>query len=100
MIITKQSGSSLVKVLLLLIIFNFSFLTSLAQPDPEYQRLTISGQLLDADLKEPMVQATIQLFTVTDSTFVGGAVSNERGNFIVQAPTAGTFRLRTRLSSQ
>ncbi len=94
MIITKQSGSSLVKVLLLLIIFNFSFLTSLAQPDPEYQRLTISGQLLDADLKEPMVQATIQLFTVTDSTFVGGAVSNERGNFIVQAPTAGTFRLR------
>ena len=41
-----------------------------------------------------MVQATIQLFTVTDSTFVGGAVSNERGNFIVQAPTAGTFRLR------
>ena len=94
MIITKQSGSSLVKVLLLLIIFNFSFLTSLAQPDPEYQRLTISGQLLDADLKEPMMQATIQLFTVTDSTFVGGAVSNERGNFIVQAPTAGTFRLR------
>ena len=94
MIITKQSGSSLVKVLLLLIIFNVSFLTSLAQPDPEYQRLTISGQLLDADLKEPMVQATIQLFTVTDSTFVGGAVSNERGNFIVQAPTAGTFRLR------
>ena len=94
MIITKQSGSSLVKVLLLLIISNFSFLTSLAQPDPEYQRLTISGQLLDADLKEPMVQATIQLFTVTDSTFVGGAVSNERGNFIVQAPTAGTFRLR------
>ena len=65
-----------------------------AQPDPEYQRLTISGQLLDADLKEPMVQATIQLFTVTDSTFVGGAVSNERGNFIVQAPSAGTFRLR------
>ena len=94
MIITKQSGSSLVKVLLLLIIFNFSFLTSLAQPDPEYQRLTISGQLLDADLKEPMMQATIQLFTVTDSTFVGGAVSNERGNFIVQAPSAGTFRLR------
>ena len=94
MIITKQSGSSLVKVLLLLIVLNFSFFTSLAQPDPEYRRLTINGQLLDADLKEPMVQATIQLFTVTDSTFVGGSVSNERGNFIVQAPSAGTFRLR------
>ena len=89
-----MSGGSLVKVLLLLLAFHYSIFTSQAQPDPDYQRLTISGQLLDADLKEPMVQATIQLFTVTDSTFVGGAVSNERGNFIVQAPSAGTFRLR------
>ena len=28
-------------------------------------KLTISGQLIDADLKEPMVQATIQLFTAS-----------------------------------
>ena len=93
--ITIQSGSSaFTRLLLLLFTLHSSLFTSQAQPDPDYQRLTISGQLLDADLKEPMVQATIQLFTVTDSTFVGGAVSNERGNFIVQAPSAGTFRLR------
>ena len=93
--ITTQSGSSaFTRLLLLLFTLHSSLFTSQAQPDPDYQRLTISGQLLDADLKEPMVQATIQLFTVTDSTFVGGAVSNERGNFIVQAPSAGTFRLR------
>jgi hypothetical protein len=65
-----------------------------AQPEPESRKLTISGQLLDADQKEPMVQATIQLFTVTDSTFVGGSVSNEKGNFIVEAPSHGTFRLK------
>ena len=60
----------------------------------EHSRLTISGQLLDADQKEPMVQATIQLFTASDSTFVGGTVSNERGNFYIEAPSNGTFRLK------
>ena len=82
------------KYVMILALWMLAIVSIQAQPDPDYQRLTISGQLLDADLKEPMVQATIQLFTVTDSTFVGGAVSNERGNFIVQAPSAGTFRLR------
>jgi hypothetical protein len=64
------------------------------QAQEEYRRLTISGQLLDADLKEPMVQATIQLFTTTDSTFVGGTVTNERGTFSVEAPSNGTFKLK------
>ena len=82
------------KYVMMLALWILAIVSIQAQPDPDYQRLTISGQLLDADLKEPMVQATIQLFTVTDSTFVGGDVSNERGNFIVQAPSAGTFRLR------
>ena len=64
------------------------------QAQEEYRRLTISGQLLDADLKEPMVQATIQLFTTTDSTFVGGTVTNERGTFSVEAPSNGTYKLK------
>ena len=64
------------------------------QAQDEYRRLTISGQLIDADLKEPMVQATIQLFTASDSTFVGGTVSDEKGAFIVEAPSNGTFRLK------
>ena len=66
------------------------------QPDPndDERRLTIRGQLLDADLKEPMIQATIQLFLAADSTFVGGTVTNEKGNFYVEAPSSGTYRLR------
>ena len=60
----------------------------------EYQRLTISGQLLDADEKEPILQATVQLFTANDSTFVGGTVSDNRGNFSIEAPSNGTYRLR------
>ena len=65
-----------------------------AQPDPDDRPLTIRGQLLDADLKEPMVQATIQLFQASDSTFAGGTVSNERGNFYLVAPSPGTYKLR------
>ena len=66
---------------------------SQAQED-EDRRLAISGTLLDADLKEPMVQATIQLFTASDTTFVGGTVSNVRGFFTVEAPSNGTYKLR------
>ena len=43
----------------------------------ENERLTISGRLIDSDLKEPMVQATVQLFTAADSTFVGGSMRKE-----------------------
>ena len=82
--------------ILTFITIHFSLLTTSAQPepDPDERRLTIRGQLLDADLKEPMIQATIQLFTASDSTFVGGTVTNERGNFYVLAPRTGTYRLR------
>lgn len=58
------------------------------------KRMSISGQLVDVDLKEPVMQATIQLFLTTDSTFVGGTISNERGNFSIEVPSNGTFRLR------
>ena len=82
--------------------FRFLFTLSLllaslgtqAQPEPEDRKLAIRGQLLDAEFKEPMVQATIQLFTASDTIFVGGTVTNERGNFYVVAPRSGTYRLK------
>jgi len=60
----------------------------------ENSRLTISGQLIDSDLKEPMELATVQLFTASDSTFVGGSLSDNKGFFSVEAPSNGTYRLR------
>ena len=65
-----------------------------AQDEEEEHRLTISGQVIDSDLKEPMVQATIQLFAATDSTFVGGTVTNEKGTFSVDAPSSGTYKIK------
>ena len=60
----------------------------------EDQGLTVSGNVHDAELKEPMVQATVQLFRRRDSTFVGGTVTDLRGNFSVEAPVNGVYKIR------
>ena len=49
-------------------------LLSLSVSAQEEGEMTVSGSVLDADLKEPMVQATVQLFRSKDSTFVGSPV--------------------------
>ena len=86
--------NSIKRVLLVMVIATLTVISAYAQPDPESRRLSIIGQLFDAELKEPMIQATIQLFQASDSTFAGGTVSNEKGNFYVEAPRAGTYKLR------
>ena len=73
------------KLTLLCMLLGLTILGIKAQTDPNNRRLSISGQLLDADLKEPMVQATIQLFHIADSTFAGGTVSDVNGDFEVEA---------------
>ena len=73
-------STSLKRVLSVMVIATLTVISAYAQPDPESRRLSIIGQLFDAELKEPMIQATIQLFQASDSTFAGGTVSNEKGN--------------------
>ncbi len=69
-------------------------LTTMFAAAQEQQIRTISGLLLDAEHKEPMIQATVQLFVASDSSFVGGTVTNARGHFSIEAPSNGTFRLK------
>ena len=82
------------KIRFTLLLAFFTWAVTGMKAQPEDRRLTISGQLLDADQKEPMAQATIQLFQTTDSTFVGGTISNNRGYFDIEAPSNGTYRLK------
>ena len=79
------------KGLLLLVLLCMVALSAFAQ---EARRFTINGYLTDIDSKEAMEHVSVQLFTVADSAFVGGTISNERGNFSVDVPSVGTFRLR------
>ena len=69
-------------------------LISLSVSGQPRQPLTISGHVTDADAKESMPQATVQLFRSRDSTFVGGTVTDLHGNFSIEAPTNGIYRLK------
>lgn len=57
------------------------------------QERLISGKITDRDTKDPVEQVTIQLLK-TDSTYVSGAISNERGLFHVYAPANGKYLLK------
>ncbi len=91
------------KPLLLVALYKMRFLFTillfaLAMQDAKAQgldtKLTITGRITDLDSKEPMEMATIQLFWVKDTAFVGGTLSNEHGNFSIEAPSNGTFKLK------
>jgi len=58
------------------------------------RRQTVTGRVMDTELGEPMVQASVQLFRQRDSTFVGGSVTDLRGNFTVEAPGNGIYKLK------
>ena len=53
----------------------------------------ISGTLIDKDTNEPLPQVTLQLLK-TDSTFVGGTVSDDEGRFSLTAPKSGKYLLK------
>ena len=69
-------------------------LTTLFAAAQEQQERTITGNVQDAEFKEPVVQASVQLFRSKDSTFVGGTVTDLRGNFAIEAPANGIYRIR------
>ena len=54
----------------------------------------ITGTLTDRDTKEPIMQCTVQLLSAKDSSFVGGTLSDEKGQFTVKAPAAGNYLLK------
>lgn len=57
------------------------------------QNKAVKGWLQDRDTKEGVPFVTIQLLK-TDSTFVTGAVSDDEGNFTVEAPEAGKYIMK------
>ncbi|MCD8288552.1 MAG: outer membrane beta-barrel protein [Prevotella sp.] len=57
------------------------------------QERHITGVIIDGETSEAMVQTAVQLLT-TDSTFVAGSVSDERGHFTLTAPVGGDYILK------
>ncbi len=57
------------------------------------QKREISGYLVDKDSKEAVPMATVQLLKM-DSTFVAGALSNDSGKFVIEAPANERYILK------
>lgn len=57
------------------------------------QKREISGFLVDSESKEPLPLATVQLLKM-DSTFISGALSNDSGKFVIQAPANEKYLLK------
>ena len=57
------------------------------------QSRKLTGSVIDTDTKEPMEQVTVQLLR-TDSTYVAGALSDNKGQFTITAPKGGKYLLK------
>lgn len=54
----------------------------------------ISGTIIDNDTKTPIEQATVQLLSLPDSTYIGGVASLRNGSFNIPSVKAGKYLLK------
>lgn len=57
------------------------------------QGIKITGTLVDRDTKEGVMLATVQILK-PDSTYVSGVLSDEKGNFSIEASATGSYILK------
>lgn len=57
-------------------------------------KVTVSGLVWDADLNEAMGQASVQILSAKDSSFVNGGVTQMNGRFQLPAVKAGKYLLK------
>lgn len=58
------------------------------------KNITVSGSVIESDTKEAAVQATIQLLSLPDSTYVTGAATLAGGKFTLPKVAAGKYVLK------
>ncbi len=66
------------------------FLLTVLSLSASAQTASVTGRVIDRQEKEPIERSTIQLLK-TDTTFVGGTFSDERGAFVLNNITAGKY---------
>ncbi|MCH5311942.1 MAG: outer membrane beta-barrel protein [Prevotella sp.] len=72
------------------------FLLLLTSFNAAAQQASLTGRTIDAESREALINATVQLYKIgkRDTTFIGGALSNQNGNFSFSNVGQGTFLLR------
>ncbi|MEE1302560.1 MAG: outer membrane beta-barrel protein, partial [Bacteroidales bacterium] len=81
------------KILLLLQLFIFGANNVFAQG--QAQKVSVNGQVIDANSEEALPFVNVTLLSVKDSTLIDGTVTDEKGNFTIKGVKAnGSFILR------
>lgn len=72
------------------VVLLFSTVTSFAQN----KNITVSGTIIESETKEAAIQATVQLLSLPDSTYVTGAATLAGGKFTLPKVSAGKYVLK------
>ena len=62
-----------------------AMLVTFAAMMAQAQDIKITGKIVDSETKEAVMQSTVQLLR-SDSTFVSGALTDEKGEFAIESP--------------
>jgi len=81
-----------VKTIFLPLIFCILSLSVLAQQSAN-TGFKIKGKLIDSVSRQPINYATISIFPIGSNKPVNGAVSDNKGNFVIDNVAAGTYKL-------
>src|SRR5690606_38907007 len=75
------------------------FITSLGfAQESTGSQITVTGKVIDADTSEPLEFATLVLQSADDPNVVTGGITNQQGEFEVDAP-AGRYNIRVEFIS-
>ena len=58
------------------------------------RNITVRGKVLDKDSGEPIVQATVQMLALPDSTYINGAATLDDGSFELPKVAAGKYVMK------
>ena len=66
-------------------------LTSTVSSIAQTKNITVSGTVVEADTKEPVLQASVRLLSLPDSAFAAGGVTSANGKFTLPKVAAGKY---------
>ena len=74
--------------LMLIFIFSMHSVTH-----AQSNQFTISGRVIDNDLKVPLEYSTVSITSVNDPSYLNGGVTDVNGNFAIEVPS-GTYNIK------
>ncbi|WP_337044972.1 outer membrane beta-barrel family protein [Emticicia sp. 17c] len=81
------------KIFSFIVYFLITFVLSDVSLAQNTAKLKLKGKIVDAQTSTPLPYASVRLFKIADSTFVAGNITNDTGDFTIDAPTGSYYAL-------